>query len=257
MSGDRIPDMTAPPKKDALPVEDLLERGGGAWRLQGRVNWKNSRLDAARGELRVRYAKGSGTSKDPGVGGMLFTAVPEGLPSRAAKVAWEVYFDRGWHFSKGGKMGGLFVGEGVASGYRHCPTASSHRIMWQRDGGAISYIYPPGDLPQADPRLQAEGCGVAYHGDTAFPAGTLKVGRWNSIVLGVKLNTFDPEGRPNADGVAFLEINGKAATVERVRWARSPDLLISNFGFNTFFGGPDPAVRDCSARYRNFRVLDW
>lgn len=237
-----------------LPLADLGKPGGGAWNLQGRVNWKTSKLDTFQGQpaLRVSYAKNSGTSKDPGVGGMLFTAAPKGLPAREARVAWDVYFDKGWHFSKGGKIGGLFVGQGVASGYRHSPDASSHRIMWQRDGGAISYVYPPTGLAQADPKLQASGCGIAYFKE-AFPAGTLKVGSWNSVVLGVKLNTFT-DGKPNADGVAYLEVNGKAATKSDVRWARSPDLLIERFEFNTFFGGPDPAVCDCTAYYRNFRL---
>lgn len=241
----------------ALPVEDLTKPGGGAWNVQGAVNWKKSSVATFQGQpaLRVFHAKSSGTSDDPGVGGMLFAAAPKGLPSRQVKVAWDVYFDKGWHFSKGGKIGGLFIGDGSASGYRHCPTASSHRIMWQTGGGAISYIYPPADLHQDVPTLQASGCGVGFFHNT-FPEGTLKVGQWNSVVLGVKLNSFT-DGKPNADGVATLEINGKSAALANIRWARSPDLLIKTFDFNTFFGGPDPAVCDCTAYYRNFKVIDW
>lgn len=236
-----------------LPVTDLQVRGGGAWNLNN-INWKRSTLAQVRGDhvLRVFYGKNSGTSADRGVGGIVLSAAPAGLPAREATIAFDVYFARGWNFCKGGKIGGLFIGTGSASGYEHSPTGSSHRIMWQKDGGAISYLYPPSDLPQVDPKLQDSGHGIGYFGNDIFPAGTLKVGAWNKVELGVKLNTFTASGQPNADGVATLQINGVQGVKNDIRWARSPDLLITSFQFNTFFGGPDPAVCDCTAFYKNF-----
>lgn len=240
-----------------LPLEDLLKPGGGAWNLLGKVQWKKSKLATFQGQpaLCVFYGKGSGTSSDPGVGGMSFEACPKGVAGNKCKISFEVYFEKGWHFSKGGKIGGLFIGEGNASGYRHSDTASSHRIMWKKDGAAISYIYPPSNLKQEDADLKASGCGIGYFIDV-FPAGTLKVGAWNSVTLGVKMNSFEG-GRPNPDGVSYLEVNGKSAKLRNVRWSRSSDLKISKFDFNTFFGGPDPAVKDCIAYFRNFKVLPW
>lgn len=240
-----------------LPVRDLRLRGGGEWQLSRSVNWKRSGVTEFRGQpvLRVVYEKNSGTSADPGVGGIIVCAVPRGLPCRrAAAVAFDVFFAPGWHFSKGGKLGGLFMGQGKASGYRHSPTSSSHRIMWQAGGGAIAYIYPPADLPQEDPRLRASGCGVGYFKDL-FPAGTLKPGRWNRVVLGVQLNSFGPDGEPAADGVATLAINGTTGRKADIRWVRSPDLAIESFELNTFFGGPDPSVVDCTAYFRDFRLM--
>lgn len=240
-----------------LPVEDLLKPRGGAWNVDGRVNWKRSGVDTVQGRpaLRVFYGKRSGTSSDPGIGGVAFTAVPKGLPADRAMMSFDVFFAPGWHFSKGGKFGGFMMGHGDASGYRHTDTASSHRIMWKENGGAISYIYPPSNLKQEDPKLQASGCGIGYFHDL-FPAGTLKVGAWNSVQIGVKLNTFTG-GKPNADGVAVLTVNGTTGVLDNVRWTRSPDLRISSFAFNTFFGGPDPAVTDCTAYYRDFKLLEF
>ena len=225
--------------------------------LPDRVNWKKSELDTFQGRpaLRVFYGKGSGTSSDPGVGGMAFSVVPRGLPATAAKISVDVFFKDGWDWSKGGKIGGFFVGHGVASGYRHSDTGSSHRIMWQRDGGVISYVYPPGNLKQKDPALKADGHGIAYFKDL-FPAGTLKVGKWNTLVLGVQMNTFT-QGKPNADGVAYLQVNGTTEVKNDIRWSRSPDLIITSYDFNTFFGGPDPATKDCTAYFRNFRMMPW
>lgn len=240
-----------------LPVKDLQVKGGGQWCLSRGVSWRRSGVTEFQGQpaLRVTYEKGSGTSKDPGVGGVVICAVPRGLPCRhAAVVAFDIFFAPGWHFSKGGKVGGLFVGRGKASGYQHSPTAASHRLMWQKGGGAISYIYPPAELEQADPQLRADGHGVGFFKDV-FPAGTLKVGRWNSVALGVQLNSFDDEGCPRPDGVAYLAINGRTGRKVDIRWARSPDVAtIGCFEVNTFFGGPDPAVVDCQAYLRNFRV---
>lgn len=238
-----------------LPVTDLQVRGGGVWNLRN-INWKKSTIAQIAGDhvLRVFYGKHSGTSADPGVGGIVLSAEPGALPAREATFAFDVYFARGWNFSRGGKIGGLFVGTGSASGYAHSPTAASHRIMWQADGGAISYLYPPSGLPQADPKLLDSGHGIGYFKDL-FPAGTLRVGTWNSVVLGTKLNTFDGDGQPNPDGVATLQINGVRGVKNDIRWARSPDLLITSVQFNTFFGGPDPAVCDCTAYYKNFKLV--
>ena len=240
-----------------LPVDDLRKKDGGIWDVHN-INWKLSQLTNFQGQpaIRVFYGKNSGTSADPGIGGFTVNASPKGVfPAREVVVAFDAYFDRGFHFSKGGKFGGVFIGEGDASGFRHCPTASSHRIMWQQGGGVISYIYPPGDLAQEEPKLKAAGCGVGYFHDV-FPAGTLKVGAWTTLVLGTKLNSFDAHGKPRADGVAMLQVNGKVAKLDNVRWTRSPDLRIESFRHETFFGGPDPSVRDCTAYYRNFRILD-
>jgi hypothetical protein len=248
----------SPPALLDLPVQDLLKPGGGAWRLQGRVDWKKSNVTTFQGTpvLRVFYGKGSGTSSDPGVGGVAFNGAPRGFPCDRAMLSFEVFFEPGWDFVRGGKFGGFLVGHGEASGYRHSPTASSHRIMFQREGGAISYVYPPEDLPQADPALLAEGHGVGYF-DDVFGPGALRVGEWNSVQIGLRMNGFGPDGKPTPDGIAMLQINGKAARRDDVRWSRSSDLRISMIIWNTFFGGPLPASRDCVAYYRNFRLLDW
>jgi hypothetical protein len=73
----------------------------------------------------------------------------------------------------------------------------------------------------------------------------------------VKLNSFEASGKPRADGEALLEINGKACRQGRIRWRRAEELKISAFEFGTFFGGPNPAVCDCTAWYRGFKLLQY
>ena len=241
-----------------LPVTDLVKAGGGAWNLKKKVDWKKSSVTTFQGQpaLKVFYAKNSGTSKHPGVGGMGICSVPRGLPGKEVIVSFDAFFAPGWNFSRGGKLAGFHIGHGEASGYRHSDTGASHRLMWQAKGGAISYVYPPSNLPQVDPKLKAEGHGVGYFQDV-FPAGTLKVGKWHTIEIGVKLNSFDDNGKPCADGKGWLSIDGTSAKLANIRWARAPNLLISSFDFGTFFGGPDPSLVDCTAYFRNFKLMEW
>lgn len=241
-----------------LPVQDLTKPKGGAW--EGAVKLKKSTVTTFDGEpvVKVVYKKGSGTSSMPFAdqSGCSFSCQNRAVKGQTGVVvAFDVYFDpKAWAWSKGGKIGGLFVGPGVASGYRHSDDGASHRMMWQRDGGAISYIYPPAKLPQADPKLKPDGHGIGYFGNTFDKV--LKVGQWNHVEIGVKVNTFSGT-KPNPDGKSMLTINGKTGTLDNVRWAKSPDLKIHAFEFSTFFGGPDPATVDSVLYAKNFEVYKW
>lgn len=189
---------------------------------------------------------------------MAIDSKPAGLVGAAgAVVAFDVYFDPArWHWSKGGKLGGLFVGSGKASGGRHTEDGASHRLMWKAGGGAISYIYVPKGLPQSRPELRAsKDFGIGVHADVF--AGALKTGQWNHVEIGLRVNTFDASGRPAGDGASSLTINGRTAELAGVNWAARPGTAISGFDFNTFFGGPDPAVVDSIAYVKNFALYEW
>lgn len=246
--------------KHTLALADLTKPGTGCW--AGRVKWNKSSLSTFQGQpaLRVFYKAGSGTSADPhhDASGMSVHCCHSCIKgAKAAVVCFEVFFDpASWHWSRGGKLGGLFVGEGAASGGRHTATGSSHRIMWQADGGAISYIYPPAGLAQPNPVL-AKGAdyGVGLHHATFAKA--LKPGQWNHVELGIKLNSFGPDGKPAGDGKAMLCVNGVSAVTDRINWSANPGMVLDKFEYTTFFGGPDPAVVDSVSYVRNFAVREW
>lgn len=237
-----------------LPVADLRKPNGGAWNTFF-VSWKRSGLASLQGvdAIKVFYSKGV-----PGAGapnsGALIGGKPRVLPRTSLVVAFDVYYDPGFGFGRGAKMVGITVGQGKASGGLHTPTSASHRVNWQDGGAAISYIYPPKDVPQTDPRLKDYGYGSQFFRDV-FKSGTLKIGQWNHVEVGVKVNTFTSDGAPNPDGVAYLHINGKSATLDGVRWSRSPDLRITEVHLGTFYGGGAPV--DCTAYYANFRLYNW
>ena len=244
-----------------LPIEDLMKKRAGAW--NGSVSWKKSKVVNFQGQaaLMVFYGKGSGTSSDPGIGGVAIHSKPQAFPLESAILEMQVFFAEGWQWSKGGKIGGFFVGHGNASGKEHSTTGASHRVTFGPGGMARSYVYLPSGLTQ-DASLRQTGpctdCGIGLPGfDKLFKAGTLKIGEWNTIKVGVRLNTFDGQGAPRADGHALLHANGITGTATNIKWRRTPDLKISAFVFNTFFGGPDPATTDCTAYFRNFKVFSW
>lgn len=246
----------------ALPVTDLTKPKCGAW--HGRVKWNASGLVpfGGGGETVVRcfHRKGSGTSDHPhrDASGLSFSCrAPCLVGATGAVVAFDVYFDpAAWHWSRGGKLGGLFVGGGAASGGNHSADGASHRMMWQADGGAISYLYLPAGVPQPNPALAgAKAYGLGLHKDLF--RGVLKPGQWNHVELGVKLNTFGPDGAPAGDGKAALTVNGRTGVLDRVNWAARPGTRLSGFEYNAFFGGPDPAVVDSVSYLKNFVVHEW
>nr|3A0N_A Chain A, Val-1 [Paramecium bursaria Chlorella virus CVK2]3GNE_A Chain A, Val-1 [Paramecium bursaria Chlorella virus CVK2]3GNE_B Chain B, Val-1 [Paramecium bursaria Chlorella virus CVK2]3IM0_A Chain A, VAL-1 [Paramecium bursaria Chlorella virus CVK2] len=231
---------------------NLLTKGGGSWNVDG-VNMKKSAVTTFDGKRVVKavYDKNSGTSANPGVGGFSFSAVPDGLNKNAITFAWEVFYPKGFDFARGGKHGGTFIGHGAASGYQHSKTGASNRIMWQEKGGVIDYIYPPSDLKQKIPGLDPEGHGIGFFQDDFKNA--LKYDVWNRIEIGTKMNTFK-NGIPQLDGESYVIVNGKKEVLKRINWSRSPDLLISRFDWNTFFGGPLPSPKNQVAYFTNFQM---
>jgi hypothetical protein len=179
-----------------LPVIDLVARNCGKW--NGNIDLKKSKIVTFQGEkvLQVHHDKGSGsTATDPrAVGGVQGFFTPPGLPlaDGGYVFGFDVFFPTGYKFAKGGKFGGVYMGEGSASGGHHSPNASSNRIMFQVDGGAILYVYPPLGAKQADPRLQGDpdyGFGVF---NKEF-AKCLKTGQWNHLEIGTKMNTYSQQ----------------------------------------------------------------
>jgi hypothetical protein len=231
---------------------NLLTKGGGSWNINC-VNMKKSDVTTFHGKTVVKavYDKNSGTSHSPGIGGFSFTAVPNGINKNAITFAWEVFYPKGFDFSRGGKHGGAFIGKGFASGYRHSTTGSSNRIMWQENGGVIDYIYPPSDLKQKIHGLDPEGHGIGFFKDNFKNA--LKYDVWNRIEIGTKMNTFD-NGVPQLDGESYVIVNGKKEVLKGINWSRSPDMFINRFDWNNFFGGPLPSPKNQVAYFTNFQM---
>ena len=67
------------------------------------------------------------------------------------------------------------------------------------------------------------------------------------------MNTFK-NGIPQLDGESYVIVNGKKEVLKGINWSRSPELLISRFDWNTFFGGPLPSPKNQVAYFTNFQM---
>jgi hypothetical protein len=255
---------TYSPKYDTLGYQilselniDDLQTKGGPWGLNGRIKLLLSEITTFEGEKVVKavHSINSGTSSMPGIGGFAFNAKPVGMPKDAVMFSWEVFYPTDFDFALGGKYGGIFMGVGSASGGNHADTASSDRIMWQVDGGLISYVYPPAGIPQELPGLTAVGYGKDLF--KAELAGSIIKGAWNKMYIGVKMNTFDALGNPNPDGCSCVIMNGKRFEQCGIRWAKAPEYGIASFDFTTFFGGPLPSPKDQFCYYKNWTMTSY
>lgn len=218
-------------------------------------SWRVGACRVAGNVLRVDYPRGSSNFDSGGPeGGCHFRARPACLPATDVTLSYRVRFPGSFEWSKGGKLPGLFVGFGDASGGDRSSTAASCRLMWQREGGAIAYLYPPSGVKQSAEYWQAAKRAGRY-GDVMFGGAGLQFRRgddtWNDVVLRVKLNGFDSDGEPVPDGVVTLAVNQQAATFADVIWRRRRDVRISHIAFTTFYGGKWRCPRDTYAEFKD------
>jgi hypothetical protein len=168
----------------------------------------------------------------------------------AVKMSFDINFQPGFSFgnnnhSEGGKVGGLHVGKGAASGCRHTRDGSSLRLVWDggpdkrfKGSGASAYTYLPvgtkGKQPAFIEKDGSPNCGFHFwrkESDNIFSA----TGSWYNVVLGIKLNDV---GKNN--GKIYYEIKGpKSFRAEEggVIWRERNDMFIREASISSFFGG--------------------
>lgn len=181
--------------------------------------------------LQVSYGAGSGAHScyesgecaNPG-GGQFYTDLdrmghPELAESSTVDLRYEVKFDSGFDFGRGGKLPGLYGGDpGSESGGHHDGNAFSTRYMWRNhpsDGAGEVYFYAP------------DGSG---YGDD------IGLGAWNWPADG-KWHTIEQEV-DRAAGTVTVWLDGRQVLAQS-----DVDGLDSipfrGILFSTFFGGSD------------------
>lgn len=239
----------------ALPFSQLsLGTTSPPWMASA---WRTEACSVRGNVLRVEYPRGSGNFGSGGPeGGCTFKARPHTLPATDVTLHYRVRFASNFQWSKGGKLPGLFIGQGDASGGAHTPKAASARLMWVRDGQVVAYTYPPSGVRQSQQYLDQAKTKGGY-GDEVFGAAKLRFrepGRWNDVVLRVKLNGFDEDGAPLQNGLLSLSVNGRAASVGGIVWRRYPALKIEFVAVTTFFGGAWTSPVDTYSEFHGFSV---
>ncbi|KAF7331445.1 hypothetical protein MKEN_00023200 [Mycena kentingensis (nom. inval.)] len=199
------------------------------------------------------YPKGSINPKGSIVGGFGFYL--GGPKDFAAKLtvqggathvvlSYRMMLQHGWEWQKGGKLPGIFGGEGDLA-YSCTGGQQDHRClcfnvrpMWRPEGAGELYTYLP-LLDSNNARLTAVPPYSHKNPDYGISVGRgafsyhNAVGRWMSVAFRVKLNSVDKE-----DGELELFVDGKSViTVDGLIFRTTAESRIKGAHFQTFFGG--------------------
>lgn len=174
------------------------------------------------------------------------------FPMRDGCIArFQINFAPGFEWGCRGKIGGIHIGPGYASGCRFSDNGASHRLMWDAGGGGYAYVYLPlGTFGgQPGPLKTKKNCGMDVWKQEF--RGVFQPGKWHTVELGVKLNT---PGR--YDGTIMMAIDGRRYSLNGVMW-RKGNETIDSFGVGVFHGGPCSATRNSSLQIQNITVQPW
>ena len=265
LSDPSVQDPVSPPREDPIQSQpiftaDFENSGAGIYtRDQLRADWNTpawsqgvdegrvSLVEQESGStvLAVEYPAGKYGTRETGAQWKLnfdesYTSV---------ELSYDVQFEEGFDFVKGGKLPGLFGGEGNTGG--GIPTGMdgfSARMMWRGNGRVVQYVYYPDqpehfghDMPWTDP---------ATGEDLIFTPGT-----WHNVVHQLKLNAPGERNgvlRTYFDGQLALEVQG-------LRFRDTTDFAIDGMYFSTFFGGGSDSwstTTDETIYFDNFRISE-
>ncbi|KAJ7464745.1 polysaccharide lyase family 14 protein [Mycena galericulata] len=197
------------------------------------------------------YPKGSINPSAPMPGGFGFYL--SGPPTFASRLesgathvvlSYRMMLQSEWEWVKGGKLPGIFGGEGDLS-YSCTGGRQDHRCkcfnirpMWRSKGHGELYTYLP-LTPTNRERLLAVPPSSKENSDYGFSVGrnafqfSLAVGKWISLAFRVKLNAVGSE-----DGELELWVDGKSViNVSGLTFRDSEQSRIKGCHFQTFFGG--------------------
>lgn len=146
------------------------------------------------------------------------------LPESATEMAlsYQVCFEAGFDFAKGGKLHGLGPASPITGGKTMRPEGWSARVTFQKEGGVATYLY-------RQDNTRKFGATAVAKKFRFLP------GQWYTVVLRVRLNDAGAN-----NGYARLSIDGKEVQVQEgvdFRARDSDPSTIQNLLFNTFHGG--------------------
>ncbi|KZT04825.1 polysaccharide lyase family 14 protein [Laetiporus sulphureus 93-53] len=171
---------------------------------------------------------------------------PQDARPMEVMMGYEVMFEKGWEWGRGGKLPGIYGGPGDAaygctggrkSDLERC-TCFDLRLMWRADGIGELYAYLPPYSPNTASILAAPPRSMInadYGASVGRGTWHLDVGRWIAVVQRVKMNSVGKE-----DGEIQVFIDGKSMlclTGLVMRTAEYPDMRVQGLHFQTFFGG--------------------
>ncbi|KAG6880321.1 hypothetical protein C0992_011070 [Termitomyces sp. T32_za158] len=206
--------------------------------------------------LEVTYPENSFGSSNSGTQFINLWNASDGSSFQSMLLSYEVAFDAGFNWVKGGKLPGLRGGlnsTGCSGGNQaDGKECFSTRLMWREDGEGEVYAYIP------TPNNLCSSDGVICNPDfgTSLQRGAFGFvsNQWNRITLLVRLNN-----PPNvANGNVQLYYNDlKAIDQQNLQIRSSSSVNANGLFFSTFFGGSDDSWETPTTThtyYRNIRL---
>jgi hypothetical protein len=225
----RIPTLAAFPPVAAqslvlTPATLKILAGGKGWGFDENLTIEPPDEAPGRIVMAVRLPKGSIDHLNAGapMGGIGFRW-RAGIPASAstACLTYRLKLPDDFQFNLGGKLPGLFGGDGPAGGKDVDGVSGfSARLMWRQRGQGEVYAYIPG---------KPDGRGLSIErGAWTFPRG-----RWVELQEEIVLNT------PNAaNGIVRVWLDGDLALERRDLLFRTvPDLGFAGVMADIFYGG--------------------
>ncbi|KAF4620808.1 hypothetical protein D9613_000690 [Agrocybe pediades] len=202
--------------------------------------------------LQVTYPEGSFSHDTGGAQFYSLWNTTDGSSFNSMMVSYELAFDKGFDFVKGGKLPGLRGGlnsTGCSGGNKATGLdCFSARLMWRKNGGGEIYAYIP--TPNNLCSEKSITCNSDFGVSIERNSFSFVSGQWVRVTLLVQLNN-----PPNiANGQMSLYFNDLLAVNQQGLQIRAADDVAANgFYFSTFFGGSDTSWATPVTTYTYFR----
>lgn len=164
-------------------------------------------------------------------------------PSTSATISFDVFFEQGFEFVRGGKLGfGLRGGSGTTGCAPIAPDGWSARIMWGEDGTFEVYYYH---------QDRESNCGDRVYAIVAGETVKLQAEQWYKMSLYVKVNDLEES---NGEVALFLD-GAVVGNRTGIRW-RAPcsgadcqNSDVTRVSLSTFYGGSDASWAPSKTTY--------
>ena len=204
------------------------------WSIRPEKSWGLTNLEIVKDPsgkfervLRVNYPQGSASptvsrKNNVPLGGGQFYANLNISPRNSLRLSYYLRFADNFDFVKGGKLPGLFGGDGASGG--NIPDGIdgfSTRFMWRRNGDGEIYAYLP--------TSKDSGTSIG-RGNWRFQPGI-----WHHLEQEIMLNS---PGKANGSIKVWLD-GVEVVDAEGITFRNIESLKINGIFFSTFFGGSD------------------
>jgi len=205
--------------------------------------------------LQVTYPQGSFSPDDGGAQLYSLWNTSDGSVFQSMIVTYEVAFDGGFDWVKGGKLPGLRGGpvvNGCDGGKQ--PNGSdcfSTRLMWRTNGAGEVYAYipSPNGLCKENDIICNNDFGISIDRSSFSFTG----GQWNRITLLVQLN--NPPDIANGNLMMYYN-DVQAIKQQNLQFRSSTVINAGGMFFSTFFGGNDSSWATPNTVHSYFRNIE-